>query len=273
MIHTPVSANVNANMNANVNAKTAMNFKRIALKLSGEALKGEALKGEALKDEVLRGEAFDNDTASFNIPFIEKFVANIIACASQYEIVLIVGGGNFFRGKESEKLNISSVKADQMGMLATIMNGLLLKEIFTQQGQKATVMSNVFCPSICDVFQVDRANSLLKEGHVLICVGGTSVPCFTTDTAVVLKAFELNCQLIMKATKVKGIFSQDPIKYPKAQFYQKLSFDEVISQGLNVMDQTAFEMARSHHIPIVVFSVLEALEDVLKGKCEFTLVS
>ena len=230
-----------------------MNAKRIALKLSGEAL--------------------GSDTESFNLPFIQNFVKNLIACTSQHEIVLIVGGGNFFRGKESKKLNIPHAKADQMGMLATMMNGLLLKEIFEQQGQKATVLSNIFCPSLCETFQIDKANALLKEKHIIICVGGTSVPCFTTDTAVVLKACELKCDLIMKATKVKGVFSKDPMKYPDAHFYHRLSFDEALSHNLNVMDQTAFEMAKNNNIPIVVFSVLEPLENVLESNCEYTIVS
>lgn len=227
--------------------------KRIALKLSGEAL--------------------GNSKESFDMHFIHKFVKNLIESAYHHEMVLIVGGGNFFRGVESKAFQMDRAKADQMGMLATIMNGIFLEEVFKQYGQKVALLSTISCPQVCESYTFDRADALLKEGYVVICVGGTSVPFFTTDTAVVLKACELKCDLIMKATKVKGVFSKDPVQYLDAEFLHYVSFKDALRLNLKVMDKTAFEMAQDYNIPIIVFSIAESVRDVLYNKCEYTMVS
>lgn len=230
-----------------------MSKKRIALKLSGEAL--------------------GNHTESFDMDFINKFIHNLIESSTDHEIILIVGGGNFFRGHQSKKLHINQAKADHMGMLATMMNGLFLKEIFEQHNKKATFLSTIHSPQICETFTIDKAETLLKEGHIVICGGGTSVPFFTTDTAAVLKACELKCDLIMKATKVKGVFSKDPMQHKDAEFFRRISYEQALDLNLKVMDKTAFEMAEIHNIPIIVFSIMESVRDVLHNKCDFTLVS
>ena len=227
--------------------------KRIALKLSGEALGAH--------------------NRSFDVDFVYKLVQNLIESAVHSEIILIIGGGNFFRGMESKSLKINQAKADQMGMLATMMNGIFLKEVFEKYGQKTTLLSSIYCPQICELYTIDKTDSLLKSGHIVICIGGTSIPFFTTDTAAVLKACELKCNLIMKATKVKGIFSKDPLTHSDAEFFNRVSFEDVLRLNLKVMDKTAFEMAQSHNIPIIVFSIMESVRDVLHDKCDYTIVS
>lgn len=157
-------------------------------------------------------------------------------------------------------------------MLATIMNGIFLKEIFEQYNQNVVVLSNINCPSICEIFNIDRANELLKNNNILICVGGISVPYFTTDTAVTLKACELKCDLIMKATKVNGIYNKDPTIYNDAQFYNTITFEKVIKNNIEVMDKMAFEMAKQNNIPIIVFSIHNRILDVLENKCLCTKV-
>jgi len=229
------------------------NYKRIAIKISGEAL--------------------GTESDSFNINFIHELVNNIIKLVDKYEIIIIVGGGNFFRGKENKKLNIHQAKADQMGMLATIMNGIFLKEIFEQYNQNVSLLSNINCSCICETFNIDYANKLLKEKYILICVGGISVPYFTTDTAVTLKACELKCDLIMKATKVNGIYSKDPTIYNDAVFYDTISFEEVMKNNIEVMDKAAFEMANKNNIPIIVFSIHNNILDILENKIQHTKVT
>jgi len=230
-----------------------MRVKRLVLKLSGEALGSE--------------------TESFNIDCIHRFVKNLLPAVMSREVLIVVGGGNFFRGVESQGLDINRAKADQMGMLATMMNGVFLKEVLESYGQKTALLSAIFCPHVCDMYESSKADQLLKTGHIVICVGGMSVPYFTTDTAAVLRASELKCDLVMKATKVKGVFSKDPLKYKDAELFQKLSFKDAMRLNLCIMDQAAFEMAQKHNIPIVVFSIQENIKDVLEGKCEHTIVS
>lgn len=231
-----------------------MKKKRLALKLSGETLGGSSGQG-------------------FDCKFIRQLLLNLVTI-SDYEIVIIVGGGNIFRGVQKDQVQIPQAPADQMGMMATLMNGILLKEIFKSLGQKVELLSSLHCPQICDAYQIDHADELLRSGTFVICAGGNSVPYFTTDTTAVIRACELECNLIMKATKVKGIFSGDPYENPNVQFYKHLTYQEVLERNLKVMDRSAFEMAENHKIPIVVFSIFESnpFSSVFNKTCDYTVV-
>jgi len=232
-----------------------MTRKRIALKISGETLGGKQGKG-------------------FDIEFITKLVHNIISIEN-HDILITLGGGNIFRGNQKEQLSLSQASADHVGMLATIMNGIVLKEIFESFGRPVSLFSTLAIPQICDTYQRNEVSLALEKGNIVICTGGLGVPYFTTDTAAVVRAIEHDCSILMKATKVKGIYSCDPLTDPSATFYNKLTYNEAITKNLKVMDRSAFEMAQTHHLQIVVFSIFEnePFTSVLNKNCEFTLVS
>ncbi len=233
------------------------NTRRILLKISGEALSGEA--------------GFGID------PAILSHTAKAIRAVQNQGIqtVLVIGGGNIFRGAALQKAGFDRVSGDQMGMLATIMNGLAMREELKAQGGKCVLMSAYGIPSITSQYSATEGRDLLNQGYSLIVAGGTGAPFFTTDTAAVLRAIELKCSEVLKATKVDGIYSADPVKDKNATRFESLTFDEVISKQLQVMDLTAFALAREHNMPIRVFSMNKegAFDRAAKGEKEGTVVS
>ncbi len=232
-------------------------YGRVIVKLSGEALAGSA--------------GFGVDQS-----IVEAIAADIVAAhRAGVEIGIVVGGGNIFRGVEVSGRGVSRPTGDTMGMLATVMNSLVLEAAITRNGVPARTLSAVPMPSICDQFSRQRALDLIGEGKVVILAGGTGNPFFTTDTTAVLRAAELDCNAVLKATNVDGVYSADPKKDKAAVRFDRLSPQEAIARNLKVMDTTAFALARENAMPIIVFSIREpgAIEAVLRGKGRATIVA
>jgi len=211
--------------------------KRILLKLSGEALMGD-------------------DAFGINRATIVRIVREIqdvtqLGC----EVAVVIGGGNIFRGAGLARSGMDRVTADQMGMLATVMNALAMQDALEAQQVHARVMSAIRINEVCEDYIRRRAIRHLEKGRVVIFAAGTGNPFFTTDTAASLRAIEIEANLLLKATKVNGIYSADPVKDPKAQHYPKLTFDRVLREQLNVMDATAIVMCRDHRLPLRVYNL------------------
>lgn len=232
-------------------------FKRILLKLSGEALMGDAQSG------------ID--------PVILKRIAGEIKELSDAgaELAIVIGAGNYFRGSGLAASGIDRVTADHMGMLATIINSLALQDSLEQLGMYARVMSAIKINQICEDYIRRRAIRHLEKGRIVIFAAGTGNPFFTTDTAASLRAVEINANLLIKATKVDGVYSADPVRDKSAVRYEQLGYDEVIERKLGVMDTTAVVLCRENSMPLRVLDMMKpgTLMRVAKGLDEGTLVS
>ena len=169
------------------------------------------------------------------------------------EIAVVVGAGNLFRGVSLHALGFKKTTGDAMGMLATMINGLALQEALQKEGLKAVLMSSIFCPKVSELFEARAAISHLEAGAVVICVGGTGNPFFTTDTAAALRGCELEVDVLLKATKVDGVYSKDPHKHKDAKRYSNLSYNQMIDENLQVMDSSAVILCRQNDLPIFVF--------------------
>lgn len=209
-------------------------MKRILLKISGEMLSVDGFS--------VQSEALEN--------VYSELKAGI---ESGVEIGIVLGGGNFWRGRDNENLELFRGKSDQVGMLATIMNALVFSAFLEKQGVKTAVFSSRSMPSFCDEFSFDRAEKAFAEGRVCFFCGGTGNPYFTTDSASALKAIETKCDLYAKATTIDGVYDSDPRKDPNAKKYDEVSFDEVIQKNLQVMDTAAFALCRENALPVLVF--------------------
>jgi uridylate kinase len=231
-------------------------YKRVLLKLSGEALMGD-------------------DSYGINKATIEQMVAEVAeVVALGVEVAVVIGGGNIFRGMAGGAAGMDRATADYMGMLATVMNALALQDAFRQQGVSARVQSALKIEQVVEPYIRPKALRYLEEGKVVIFAAGTGNPFFTTDTAAALRGAEMGVQIVLKATKVDGVYSADPKKDPKATRYDTISFDQAIGQDLKVMDATAFALCRDQNLPIQVFSIFKhgALMRVVNGEPEGTLV-
>ncbi len=231
-------------------------FLRIVVKLSGESLMGP-------------------DTHGLNAPTIQRIAADLKSAADLgVEVAVVVGGGNFFRGLLGADKGIERARADSIGMLATVMNALAMEGALEQLGQPARVLSAVAMPSLCQPYSRQAALAHLVKRRVIMLAGGTGNPFFTTDTGAALRACELSCDAMMKATQVDGIYTADPKKDASATRYDRLTHDEAINRNLQVMDTAAFALARDNRIPIVVFSVNEpdAIREALLGRGHATYV-
>ncbi len=233
-----------------------LRFKRILLKLSGEALMGNAEYGI---DPVV-------------IDRIAGEVSELTAAGA--EIAIVIGGGNIFRGAGLAAAGIDRVTADHMGMMATVMNALAIQDALERHGLHARVMSAIKINEICEDYIRRRAVRHLEKGRVVIFAAGTGNPFFTTDSAASLRAVEINADLLIKATKVDGVYSADPVQDESAVRYEKLSYDEVIEQKLNVMDATAVVLCRENRMPLRVLDMNRkgALIRAAAGEDEGTLV-
>ena len=224
-------------------------YKRILLKVSGEVLAGDQSFG--IEPEFLQS--------------VAKQIAD--AAKNGTQIAIVIGAGNIFRGMAVAANGTDRVTADLMGMLGTVINSLALSNAITRQGIKSKVFSALNMPSVADSFTARAAKAALDEGFVVVCAGGTGNPFFTTDTAAALKAIELECDVLLKGTKVDGVYSADPKKDPTATRYETVSYDEVIGQNLKVMDTAAFALARDNGLPIIVYALDDdaGLAGVLAG--------
>ncbi|MBK9596162.1 MAG: UMP kinase [Rhodocyclales bacterium] len=231
-------------------------YKRILLKLSGEALMG-------------------NDAYGINRETLAGIVAEIKSVADLgVEIGVVIGGGNIFRGVAGSASGMDRATADYMGMLATVMNAMALADAMRQAGLNGRVQSALNIEQVVEPYIRGKAIRYLEEGKIVIFAAGTGNPFFTTDTAAALRGSEIGAEIVIKATKVDGVYTADPKKDPKAQRYHRVSFDEAIGRNLQVMDATALALCRDQKLPINVFSIFKsgALKAVVLGEDEGTMV-
>lgn len=234
-----------------------LKYKRVLLKLTGE----------------LFG---DKDGKGINFASFEKIASQIIKIwkSTSIELAIVVGGGNIFRGRE-KTIRVDQATADYMGMLGTVINGMALQEALERLGAPTRMMTAFEIRSVAEPYIRRRAIRHLEKGRIVILTAGVGSPFFTTDSGAALRAIEINCHVILKATDVNGIYSSDPQKDRKAKFYSKLSYEEAIRKRLKIMDTTAFALCQKQKMPIIVFNIekLNQLGKILKGQPLGTLVS
>lgn len=230
-------------------------MRRILLKLSGEALAGEKKTG------------FDEPTVRKVALQVKELVDDGI------QVGIVIGGGNFWRGRTSE--NIDRTKADQIGMLATAMNCIYVSEIFRSTGMQTNILTPFVCGAFTELFSKDKANSCFAQGQVVFFAGGTGHPYFSTDTGVVLRAIEVEAEVILLAKAIDGVYDDDPNKNPNAKKFDEVSIDEVVARNLQVVDMTASILARDNKMPMWVFGLNEenSIVNTVKGKFNGTKVT
>ncbi len=231
-------------------------FKRVLLKLSGEILGGD--KGHGISTEKI-------ETIANEIVEIYK---------SGVEVAIVVGGGNIFRGISSDSLGIERATADYVGMLATVMNAVIIQELLEKRGAPTRVLSALEIREIAETYIRRRALRHLEKGRIIIFAAGTGNPFFTTDTAAALRAAEIKADVLLKGTKVDGIYDKDPVIYSSAVKYGTLTYTEAIEKDLKILDASAFSLCRDNNIPIIVFNVTESgsIKKVINGENIGTLV-
>jgi uridylate kinase len=232
-------------------------YRRVLLKISGEALMGPGEYG------------LDAQT----VVRVAGEIKSVLAMG--VEVAVVIGGGNIFRGVSGAAKGMERASADYMGMLATVINALAMQNALEQQGVHTRVLSAIPMSTVCEPYIRRRAIRHLEKKRVVIFAAGTGNPFFTTDTAAALRASEMGCDALLKATKVDGVYSADPKKDPTATRYDRLGYLEVLARDLGVMDASAISLARENHIPILVFSIQEpgGFADVMQGRGRCTIVS
>ena len=232
-----------------------MKWKRVLLKLSGEALAGSKKTG------------FDEDT-------VREVARQVkLSVDTGVEVGIVIGGGNFWRGRTSNA--IDRTKADQIGMLATVMNCIYVSEIFRNLGMETEILTPFACGSMTELFSKDRANQYFKQGKVVFFAGGTGHPYFSTDTGIMLRAVEMEADCILLAKSIDGVYDSDPAKNPQAKRYDTISIEEVIDKKLAVVDLTASIMCMEHKMPMAVFDLNEkdSIAQAMQGKINATIVT
>jgi uridylate kinase len=233
-----------------------LRFKRVLLKISGEALAGP------------RGFGIDPET-------VTAFCKEIVEAASLgVELALVIGGGNIFRGMSASASGMERASADYMGMLATVMNAVAVQDALEKQGLSTRVLSAITMQEVCEPYIRRRGIRHLEKGRAVICAAGTGNPYFTTDTAAALRAMELKCEVIIKGTKVDGVYDKDPKKHGDAVKFDRITYMEVLERHLKVMDSTAVSLAMDNNMPIVVFNMFTPgnLKKVVTGLTAGTIV-
>lgn len=233
-----------------------MKYKRILLKLSGEALMG-------------------NKQYGIDIDRVAQYAKEIKTVYDEgVEIAIVIGGGNIYRGLSAEKAGMDRVQADYMGMLATVINSMALQDSLEKAGMKTRLLTAIKMEQICEPFIRRRAVRHLEKGRIVIFGAGTGNPYFTTDTAASLRAIEINADVVLKGTRVDGIYTADPEKDPNATKFDQITFQDVYNQGLNVMDMTAFTLCQENKLPIIVFDMNKSgnLTRLAQGEVIGTLV-
>jgi uridylate kinase len=231
-------------------------YRRILVKISGEALMGEG--------------AFGLDPKALTRVAADLATTKKLGC----EIAVVVGGGNFLRGARLEQGGLERAAADQMGMLATVINAIALEGAIREAGADVRLLSALPMPSVCEPYARQRALKHLDDGRILVLAGGTGNPYFTTDTGAALRAAELSCQAILKATDVDGVYDADPKRNPKAKRFDRLTHNDALARDLKVMDAAAFALAREAKLPIIVFSIRGkgAIANAVRGQGKATTV-
>ncbi|MFN8355520.1 MAG: UMP kinase [Spirosomataceae bacterium] len=234
-------------------------YKRILLKLSGEALSGDKKSDKVIDASIL-----------------EQYAQEIKAVKDLgVQVAIVIGGGNIFRGKELEATGLDRVQGDYMGMLATVINGMAIQASLEKHGMYTRMLSAVKMEQICEPMIRRRAIRHLEKGRVVIFGAGTGNPYFTTDSAASLRAIEIKADVVLKGTRVDGVYSADPEKYPDATRYEHITFEEVINKDLKVMDLTAFALCKENNLPIIVFDMNKPgnLKKLVEGESVGTLIS
>ncbi|AVP87085.1 uridylate kinase [Candidatus Phycorickettsia trachydisci] len=229
---------------------------RVLLKLSGESLMGQRQFGH-------------------DIDFIQSIAQDIKTVVDKkVQICIVVGGGNIYRGEQAAAFGMERVTADYIGMLGTIINALALQNILERIGLSTRVLSAIPMSTICEPYIKRKAQRHLEKGRVVIFAAGSGNPFFTTDTAAVLRAVEMNCDVLLKATKIDGVYSADPVKNPNATRFEKLTYQKVLEDNLRIMDMAAIGLAKENCLPIIVFSIKNqnSLSNVLDNKGKFTKI-
>ena len=232
-------------------------YKRILLKVSGEVLMGSQPFG-------------------IDLDMVGRIADEVIACTKAgAQVALVIGGGNIFRGLAGAAKGMDRVSADHMGIMATIMNALAMQGVLKSKGVDARVLSAIAMPTVCETYSPAKGIHHMEKGRVVICAAGTGLPFFTTDTGAALRAAELQCTALFKGTSVDGVYAEDPKKNPNAKRYDKITFSEILSKDLRIMDPAAIALARDNGIPVIVFSIREpnAVTKVLGGVGRFTIVT
>jgi uridylate kinase len=236
---------------------TALRFKRVLLKVSGEVLMGSQPFGIELET-------------------VGRVADEVKRCAETgAQMALVIGGGNIFRGIAGAAKGMDRVSADHMGIMATVMNALAMQAVLQSKGIDARVLSAIAMPTVCETYSRAKAVHHLENGRVVICAAGTGLPFFTTDTGAALRAAEMGCDALLKGTSVDGVYDADPKKVPSAKRYEKVTFTEILAKDLRIMDPAAITLARDNGIPVVVFSIRTpgAVFDVITGGGRFTIVT
>jgi uridylate kinase len=231
-------------------------YKRILLKLSGEALQG-------------------TDKYGINTDYLLRYVEEIKTVAQKNtQIAIVIGGGNIFRGLTGAKRGFDRVKGDQMGMLATVINSIAVQSALNSAGQKAKVLTSIRMEPVGEYYSHEKAIEYMNAGYVVIIAGGTSNPFFTTDSAAALRAIETNCDVLLKGTRVDGIYTADPEIDKSATKFDTITFDEAYSKNLKIMDLTAFTLCRENNLPVIVFDINEKgnLAKIINGEKIGTIV-
>lgn len=243
-------------MHMKIYNKNMMDIKRVLLKISGEYFAGDLKTG--INFDILR--------------LISSEIKEIVDAG--FELSIVIGGGNIYRGTFAKDNGLEREKADYIGMLGTVINALSLEGFLKKIGVKCVVMSSINISPICKQYRIDEARSLIRSGHVVIFSSGTGNPYFSTDTAAVLKALEMNAEVVVKATKVDGIYSDDPEKNSAAEFFPELTYDEVLVKNLQIMDLPAISLAKVNSMPIIVGSIKEYgnILKILQNKGRFSIV-
>ena len=235
----------------------ASRYRRVLLKISGEALMGD--------------QEYGLDSA-----MVSRIAAEVKSVhALGVEICLVIGGGNIYRGVSASAVGMERASADYMGMLATVFNSLAMQNALERHGVTTRVQSAISMQAICEPYIRRRALRHLEKGRVVIFAAGTGNPFFTTDTAAALRASEMGCNALLKATKVDGVYDADPERVPGARRFDRLDYLDVLSRDLRVMDASAISLARENHIPILVFSIFDngGFADVLRGRGRYTIIN
>jgi uridylate kinase len=227
-----------------------MKYKRILLKLSGESLAGNG------------GQGFDTSMLALYADEIQSVVENDI------QVAVVLGGGNIFRGLKGNNVGVDRVQGDYMGMLATLINSMALQSALASRSIKSRILSGIAVDPVAEKISGPRAIEAMNAGEVVILAGGTGNPFFTTDTAAALRAVEVRADVLLKGTRVDGVYTADPEKDPTAVRFDQLSFDEAYSKGLNIMDMTAFTLCKENLLPVIVFDVHKPgnLRSIVEGQ-------
>jgi len=236
--------------------KTKLKYKRILLKISGEVLEGKL--GQGIDFKVLDA--------------LCEEIAAVKALGTQ--IAIVVGGGNFWRYRDFKESGLDHVHSDYMGMISTVMNSIAMRHSFTKIGVDAVALSSFPMQQVVGTYLRDKALKYLHADHIVICGGGTGNPYFTTDSAAALRALELHCDVLLKATKVDYVCDKDPMKFKNAKIYKKISYDEVFRREIGVMDLSAVDLCANEKLPIVVFNLTKKgnIAKVVKGEDVGTLI-